>query len=292
MVLTNALRFVEKPDKELLVLRVGDVVHAYFPKVAAQNTDLIVAAISRQSGARFWRCHLVPLRADKTLGEAFPVHACLVLERAAGDVSYDKAAFSALATELRAKLTTPPPPVPVRPLAVRRPKQPRAPTPAAPAAAATVTPYVADLAPHIEALVAAANRLLTNVKEVQKEQADLFADLGRRHDALYDILLAMVSARAGVPDLRPSAESRGCGVLSCDAHKRQLLAHTFSLDSLLAVSATFDLPHIALDYSSQATRAAICDQLTTYTKTSLRCTIADCRLAAKGGAEFTQRCVT
>lgn len=61
--------------------------------------------------------------------------------------------FSALATASRAQLTAPPPPaVPVRPLAVRRPKQPRTPTPAAPAAAGVVTPYVADLAPHIEAL--------------------------------------------------------------------------------------------------------------------------------------------
>jgi len=215
VVLTNVLRFAEKPDKELLVLHIGDVVHAYFPKVAAQNTDLIVAAIYRNSVARLWRCTFVPLRADKTFGAPFDAPACMVLEQAPGEVSYDKAAFSALATASRAQLTAPPPPVPVRPLAVRRPKQPRTPTPAAPAAAGVMTPYVADLAPHIEALtniVAAANRLLTNVKDVQKEQADLLADLNKRNGALYDILLAMVGARAGVPDLRPSAESRGRGV--------------------------------------------------------------------------------
>jgi hypothetical protein len=214
VMLTNALRFVQNPDTELLVVRVGDVLRAYFQKAAARNTDLIVAAIYKKAQGKFWRCVFVPLRADKTLGAPLDLPAMAVMGRAPGEVSYDKAAFSGLATELRAELTAPPAPVPARPLAVRHPKRPRTPAPAAPTAAGVVTPYVADLAPHIETLatvVESANRLLANVRDVQRDQAELFADLTKRNNALYDVLLAMVSARTGVSDLRPSAEPRGRG---------------------------------------------------------------------------------
>jgi len=214
VVLTDELRFVQSPDTELLKIRVGNVLRAYFPKAAGRNTNLILAAIYKKVQGKFWRCLFVPLRADGTFGGFLDLPAMGVLGRAPGDVSYDEGAFSSLKTELRAQLTSPPPPVPTRPLAVRQPKRPRAPTTAAPAAAGVVAPYVADLAPHIETLgtvVATANRLVETVRDVQREQAAAFAELNRRNSSLYDLMLAMLGARAGVPDLRPSAESRGRG---------------------------------------------------------------------------------
>lgn len=214
VMLANALRFVQNPDKELLVIRVGDVLRAYFQKAAARNTDLIVAAIYKKVQGKHWRCIFVPLRADKTLGKPLDLPAMAVLGRAPGEVSYDKAAFSSVATELRAELTAPPAPLPARPLAVRQPKRARTPAPAAPAAAGVVTPYVADLAPHIESLatvVESANRLLANVRDVQRDQEELFAELNARNRQLYDLLLALVRAHAGLPDPRPSAEVRPRG---------------------------------------------------------------------------------
>lgn len=214
VMLTNALRFVQNPDTELFVIRVGDVLRAFFQKAAARNTDLIVAAIYKKVQGKHWRCVFVPLRADKTLGAPLDLPAMAVLGPAPREVSYDKAAFSALATELRNELTAPPAPLPARPLAVRQPKRARTPAPAAPAAAGVVTPYVADLAPHIESLatvVESANRLLANVRDVQRDQEELFAELNARNRQLYDLLLALVRAHAGLPDPRPSAEVRPRG---------------------------------------------------------------------------------